>query len=69
MKITNDRHDEASLSGIGQTGELTDLGIQFRALSRDSADLQGKLRTRSFQDLAHDSRGGAVVNSADIGNG
>src|SRR5258708_40257121 len=49
--------------------DSTDLGVQFRALSRDSPDPLGKLRTRSFQGLAYDSRGGGVANSAEVGNG
>src|ERR1700757_3177992 len=54
---------------IGQSGDLTDLGVLFRARWRDSADFLGKLRTRSFQGLAYDSRGRVVANSADVGNG
>src|SRR6202047_2058835 len=49
--------------------DATDLGVQFRALSRDSPDRLGKLRTRSFQGLAYDSRGGGgVANSVEVGN-
>src|SRR5713101_3217287 len=49
--------------------DSTDLGVQYRALSRDSPDPLGKLRTRSFQGLAYDSRSGGVANSAEVGNG
>ena len=67
--VTSGCWDEENSCGSGQRGDLSGLDIQFRALSRDSADLLGKLRTRSFQCLAYDSRGSAVVNSADVGNG
>src|SRR4029077_1517647 len=49
--------------------DSTDLGVQFRALSRDSPDSLGKLRTRSFQGVPYDRRGGGVANSAEVGNG
>src|ERR1700694_1992553 len=49
--------------------DLTGLTVQLRALSRDSPDSMGELRTRSFQGLAHNRRGGVVANSADVGNG
>src|SRR5882672_6552473 len=49
--------------------DSADLGVQFRALSRDGPDPLGKLRTRSFQRLAYDSCGGSgVANSAEVGN-
>src|ERR1700737_4702171 len=61
---------KANICGSGQSRcALTRLSFQFRALSRDSPDPLGKLRTRSFQGLAHNSRGGVVANSADVGNG
>src|ERR1700722_14733322 len=53
---------------IGPSG-LTDLGVQFRARWRDSPDFLRKLRTRSFQGLAYDSRRRVVANAADVGNG
>jgi hypothetical protein len=48
---------------------VCDLSVQFRAIPGDSPDLFGKLRTRSFQGLAYDSRRRVVANSADVGNG
>lgn len=54
---------------IEQTGDLTDVGVQLLARWRDSPDFLRKLRTRSFQGLAYDSRRHVVANSTDVRNG
>ena len=74
MKFVNKNHDGVSaLREIfvdwPKRATVTDLGVQFVRSRRDSPDLLGKLRTRSFQGLAYDSRGSVVANSADVGNG
>ena len=69
IKITDGRCADANTFVEGTKGDLTELGVQFRARCRDSPDFLRKLRTRSLQGLAYDSRRRVVANAADVGNG